>query len=247
MYPCCVWRAPVIHVFAFIFPILPCNLCRGPAGHVERTRVVIIMPDSWGHWPDPCRLWHAGNLGPGRRVTSRSRIWSHCSQVVGQVLRSWVLQGCLHHVLGEMLLDLGSSFSSVLQRQRLGFSDKTIGGNLDISMFPCACLAFPLRSKTGLWIDLHVKTTFSMSKPLTLCHNLTGTVDRTSRECLELSRNTNVHNCWELLGGCAMDGWKVLRVQVSSQCRCSSVPSLVSSCGFETRSLPLEKKKKKTQ
>lgn len=134
MYPCCIWRAPVIHAFAFIFPILPCDLCRGATGHVERTCVVIIMADSWGHGPDPRCLWHAGNRGPGRRVSSGSRIWSHCSQVEGQILGSWVLQSCLHHMLGVMLLELLSSFSTILQRHRLGFNIKTIGSSLGIPL-----------------------------------------------------------------------------------------------------------------
>lgn len=72
------------------------------------------MADPWRHGPDPRRLRHARNGGPGR-VTGRSRIWSHCSQVEGQVLGSGVLQSGLHHVLG---VQLGPSVSAILQTQR---------------------------------------------------------------------------------------------------------------------------------
>lgn len=153
IYQCCLWSAPVIHARAFIFPILPCHFCWGSSDHVERACVVFIMADSRGHRPDPCWLRHAGNFGPGRHVAarSRSRVWSHCGQVEGQVLRTWVLQSRLHHVLGVMLIELGSSFSSILQRQRLRFSILTIGSHLDIPVhIPSWCFVFPLRSQTGL-------------------------------------------------------------------------------------------------
>lgn len=51
IYPCCVWRAPVIH--AFNSPILPYHLCRWSSGHVVWACVVVVVADSRGHLPDP--------------------------------------------------------------------------------------------------------------------------------------------------------------------------------------------------
>lgn len=152
MYPCCVWRVPIIHAFTFIFPILPCCLCRGATGHVERTWVVVVVAHSRGHGPDPRCLWHAGNRGPGRRVTDWSRIWRHCSQVEGQVLGGGVLQSCLHHVLGVMFLELVSSFSTKLQWDGLEFTIKTFGSNPNIYMLKWVfCLSFKVMNMTRKW------------------------------------------------------------------------------------------------
>ena len=76
------------------------------AGWVE-----FIMADAWGHGPASCLgpwghcvLGCAG--GPGG-VASRSGSAAHSSQIEGQILRSSLLKGCLHHVLVVMLPELG--------------------------------------------------------------------------------------------------------------------------------------------
>lgn len=107
-------------IFAVEARVLTSVACRGGAGcWVESIGVVFIVADTWGHGPASClgpgghcSLGWAG--GPGR-VASRSSSRAHSSQIESQVLWSGLFEGCLHHVLVVMLLELGPGFSLILK------------------------------------------------------------------------------------------------------------------------------------
>lgn len=137
-------------VFVFL-----CRVCRGSTSHVECTRVVFIMADAWRHGPAHhlgsarhCSL--VGGRGPGW-VSTRSGCGTHCSQVEGQVLGGRCLEGCLHHVLSVMVLDMGQSFCLILNIQKLAFA---LCNNIFCSIIQIM-FHLPFKATTALWLGLH--------------------------------------------------------------------------------------------
>lgn len=125
------------------------------------------MADAWGHGPATC-LGPGGHCslvwagGPGREA-SRSSGRTHSSQIEGQVLWSSLLEGCLHHVLVVMLLELGPGFSLILK-------DKQEVVQIHIQLSKKKCIYSPIsqyfhlivfrlsfKAIIALWLGLHYR------------------------------------------------------------------------------------------
>lgn len=118
MYNDCIWETAAVDRLP-VFAVKACVMLSG-AGWVECIGVEFIVAGAWGHGPASslrpggrCGLGCAG--GPGG-VASRSSSAAHSSQIEGQILRSGLLKGCLHHVLVVMLPELGPGLSLILKQ-----------------------------------------------------------------------------------------------------------------------------------